>query len=91
MSEDLNPTSYLLILSYTPSPPHHLTNDIGQDEVPANDKGTQLAHSDVDVEVCSTRAWYPGPKLSKAETRHHTRQGGHQEADDIRWSSSHFG
>ena len=65
MSEDLNPTSYLLILSYTPSPPHHLTNDIGQDEVPANDEGTQLAHSDVDVDVCSTRAWYRAPNSAK--------------------------
>jgi len=50
-----------------------------------------MSHSDVDVEIRSTRAWYPGSKLSKAETRHHTGQGSYQEADDSRWSSSHFG
>ena len=92
MSEDLKPTSYFPDLKpHTLPSIHHLTNDIGQYEVPATDEGTQLTPGDIAVEIRSTRAWYLGPKFGKAETRHHTRQGGHQEEDDSCWSSSHFG
>ena len=42
MNED-PPQSHLLILSPTPPrTPHPLTNNLGQDEVPASDEGTEL-------------------------------------------------
>ena len=80
MSEDLKPTSYFPDLKpHTLPSIHHLTNDIGQYEVPASDEGTQLTHGDIAVEIYRTRERDQGPKFSIAESRQHREEGNHQE------------
>lgn len=69
MNED-PPQSRFLILSPTPPPtPHPLINNLGQDEVPASDEGTQLTRGDIIVEIHRTGMWYPGHQLHIAEPR----------------------
>lgn len=59
-----------------------LTNDIGEDEVPASDEGPQLAHCHVGVEVSRTCFGNTGSKFSVAQTCQDRSQGSDEERED---------
>lgn len=70
---------FLLTELSTSSPDFYkpkLTNDIGEDEVPASDEGPQFAHGHVGVEVGRTRFGNTGSKFSVAQTSQDRGQGG---------------
>ena len=59
-----------------------LTDDVGQDEVPAGDEGPDLPDRHVAVEVRRARLGDARSELGVAEPRHDRGQGGDEEGDD---------
>lgn len=63
-----------------------LTDDIGEDEVPACDKSPQLADRHVAVEVRGASLGHPSTKLGVAQTSQDRSQGSDEEGEDDRRS-----
>lgn len=63
-----------------------ITDNVGENEVPAGEEGPDFPHSYVGVEISRARLWNTRSELSVAQTSEHRGQGRDQEAQHDSWT-----